>query len=292
MQDSSIAFIIFTFNEEKRIEYPVRNFIKYGEVIVLDGGSTDKTGEIAQKYGAKFLQRPKINIAGMEGTKGGVALGETKEMLDFVLANTGKKWLFWQYVDDLAPKTLLEKLTDISRQNKYKQVIVPLYTYLWGKTAHPAIKTAVGCFFQRDSVDFSNNQIHGMGKFLGKKEEVLHLPVRDEYAIRHFSLYNLKKFATSHLAYAEAEAGQKYANGQKFSVIRMLAAMVRYFWLFYKNNWKNGVVGFMEALAYSYFRLLTYFSLYEKENGITLEKIEEQFVVEKKRIVDSMDKNL
>lgn len=271
MPDSNIAFILFTLNEEKRIEYPVRNFIKYGEVIILDGGSTDRTGEIAQKYGAKFLQRPKIDIVDAVGNKG-IAIAETKEMFDFVKANTDKKWLFWQYVDDLAPKALLEKLTEISRQDKYKQVIVPLYTYLWGKTAHPAIKTAVGCFFQRDAVDFSNNQIHGMGRFLGKKGESLRLPIRDEYAIRHFSLYNLTKFATSHLSYAEAEALQKYSNGQKFSVIRMLAAMVRYFWLFYKDNWKNGAVGFMEALAYSYFRLLTYFSLYEKENGVTLEK--------------------
>jgi glycosyltransferase involved in cell wall biosynthesis len=283
MQESNIAFILFTLNEEKRIEYPVRNFIKYGEVLVLDGGSTDRTGEIAQKYGAKFLQRPKMTMIGA---------GETTQMLDFALANTDKKWFFWQYVDDLAPKTLLEKLTEISRQDKYKQVIVPLYTYLWGKTVHPAIKTSVGCFFQRDAVDFSNNLIHGMGRFLGKKDEILRLPIRDEYAIRHFSLYNLNKFATSHLSYAEAEAGQKYAVGKKYSIPRMLGAMIRYFWLFYKDNWKNGAVGFMEALAYSYFRLLTYFSLYEKENGVTLEKIEEQYVVEKKRIVDSLDKNL
>lgn len=292
MNNSNIAFILFTFNEEKRIEYPVRNFVKYGEVIVLDGGSTDRTGEIAQKYGAKFLLRPKIDVAGMEGSKGGVALGETKEMLDFVLANTDKKWLFWQYVDDLAPRTLLDKLTEISRQDKYKQAIIPLYTYLWGKTVHPAIKSSVGCFFQRDAVDFTNNKIHGMGRFLGKKEEILRLPMRDDYAIRHFSLYNLNKFATSHLAYAEAEAAQKYAAGKKYSILKMFGAMARYFWLFYKDNWKNGAVGFMQALAYSYFRLLTYFSLYEKENGITLEKIEEQYVVEKKCIVDSVDKNL
>ncbi|MEK7131248.1 MAG: glycosyltransferase [Patescibacteria group bacterium] len=283
MNNSNIAFILFTLNEEKRIEYPVRNFIKYGEVLVLDGGSMDRTGEIAQKYGARFLQRPKMTMIGA---------GETTQMLDFALANTDKKWFFWQYVDDLAPKTLLDKLTEISRQDKYKQVIVPLYTYLWGKTKHPAIKTSVGCFFQRDSVDFSNNLIHGMGKFLGKKDEILRLPIRDEYAIRHFSLYNLTKFATNHLSYAEAEAGQKLASGQKYSVIKMVAAMFRYFWLFYKDNWKNGAVGFMEALAYSYFRLLTYFSLYEKENGVTLEKIEEQYVVEKKRIVDSLDANL
>lgn len=279
MNNSNIAFIIFTLNEEKRIEYPVRNFINYGEVIILDGGSTDKTGEIAKKFGAKFLQRPNM----------GVMCAETQEMLNFVLANTDKKWIFWQYVDDLAPKPLLEKMTEVSKQDKFKKVVIPLYTYLWGKTKYPALKGAVGCFFQRDVVDFSNNKIHQMGQFLGKDSEVLYLPICDKYAIRHFSLYNISKFATNHLAYAEAEAEQKYLNGKKFSTVRMMAAMLRYFWLFYKNNWKNGVVGFMAALAYSYFRLLTYFRLYEKEKGITLETIEDKFIVEKKKIIDSID---
>ncbi len=279
MNNSNIAFIIFTLNEEKRIEYPVRNFIKYGEVIVLDGGSTDKTGEIAQKYGAKFLKRPNM----------GKMCGETPEMLNFVLANTDKKWLFWQYVDDLAPKSLLEKLAEISCQDKYKKVVIPLYTYLWGKTQYPALKGAVGCFFQRNMVDFSNNKIHEMGRFLGTDEEVLWLPTCDDFAIRHFSLYNLSKFTTNHLAYAEAEAEQKYVNGKRYSMIRMLAAMMRYFWLFYRHNWRNGVVGFMTALSYANFRLLTYFHLYEKENDVTLETIEKQFVIEKKKIIDSLD---
>ena len=45
---SNITFALFTYNEEKRISFAIKNLIKYGEVVIMDGGSTDKTKEIAE----------------------------------------------------------------------------------------------------------------------------------------------------------------------------------------------------------------------------------------------------
>lgn len=58
---NNITFVIFTYNEEKRIGYIVRNFVKYGEVLILEDGSTDRTKEIVEKLGGRFILRPKIN---------------------------------------------------------------------------------------------------------------------------------------------------------------------------------------------------------------------------------------
>jgi glycosyltransferase involved in cell wall biosynthesis len=49
MHKNNITFVLFAYNEEKRIEYPIRNFIKYGEVIVIDNFSTDKTKKVAEQ---------------------------------------------------------------------------------------------------------------------------------------------------------------------------------------------------------------------------------------------------
>ena len=65
---SNITFAIFTYNEE-RISYAVRNFIKYGDVIILDAGSTDKTREISEKLGASFFTRPKSNQPHVENKR-------------------------------------------------------------------------------------------------------------------------------------------------------------------------------------------------------------------------------
>ena len=58
MHMGNINFVIFTRNEEKRIGYVIRNLIKYGEVIVFDDLSGDKTQEIVEGLGAKFITRP------------------------------------------------------------------------------------------------------------------------------------------------------------------------------------------------------------------------------------------
>ena len=119
---SNITFVIFTYNEEKRIGYVVRNFVKYGEVLVLDDGSSDKTEEIVKKIGGKFILKPL-------GIKNKIV--ETQPVYDYIkkLIKTG--WIFWGFADNLMPKTLLEKLVEISQQTKIKYVKIPIYTYLW-----------------------------------------------------------------------------------------------------------------------------------------------------------------
>ena len=60
---SKISAIIPTFNEEHNIEAAI-NSVKFAdEIIVVDSFSTDKTVEIAEKLGAKVLQREYENSA-------------------------------------------------------------------------------------------------------------------------------------------------------------------------------------------------------------------------------------
>src|SRR3989344_6175570 len=253
MAQSSITFVLFSFNEEKRIEYTVRNLIKYGEVLILDDGSTDKTKEIAENLGAKVVRRPANPLY----------YTETQAMLDFAKSHISTPWIYWSYVDNLLPKTLLEKMAEISRQGKIKIVHIPIFTYLWGETKYEVIRAAYANFFHRDYVDFRGNRMHGLGKFLGKDGEILELPWKKEYAIRHFSLYDLNKFVSGHLNYAQREAEEKYKEGRRFSVLFMLGSPLKYFWLFYKRGWRLGVKGLYIALLYSYFRLMVAVKLYE-----------------------------
>lgn len=61
---SSISLIVLTFNEEKNLPRyfeSVKNLVE--EIFVVDSYSTDKTVEIAEKFGAKVFQRVFINQA-------------------------------------------------------------------------------------------------------------------------------------------------------------------------------------------------------------------------------------
>ncbi|MBT4121071.1 MAG: glycosyltransferase [Candidatus Magasanikbacteria bacterium] len=277
--NNNITFVLFTYNEEKRISYAIRNFIKCGEVILMDGGSTDKTQEIAESLGARFLSRPPSKKPQVE----------TQENFDFLKSNLNTDWIYWGYVDNIAPKSLVEKMIEISMQDKYKYVLVPLYTYLWGNTDNYIQKAYSPFLFHKDFINYKENYIHGMGQFLGSKDQKLKLPNKEKYALKHFSTYSINKFVIGHLRYAEAEAAEKYLLEKKFSIIRMLAAMLRYIWIYGKRGWRSGRLGIIIILSYAFFRLMAYARLFELENNITLESIEEKYSLSKEDLLKDFD---
>ena len=59
MARSDVAILVPAFNEEKSIYSVIKKSLMHGEVIVINDGSTDKTGLIAKKAGAIVLDNKK-----------------------------------------------------------------------------------------------------------------------------------------------------------------------------------------------------------------------------------------
>jgi len=259
---------------ENQVALAIKNFIKYGDVFVMDGGSTDNTKAISEKMGASFFLRPSSNVAQLE----------TVVNFDFIKSKIKTDWVYWGYADNFAPKSLLEEFSVIVNQNVYKIVQIPLYTYLWGNTDNYVSKGYSPMLFHKDFMDFSDTHIHGMGRFLGTEQQCLVLPNEEKFALRHFSAYNTHKFILGHLRYAEAEAGQKFNDGTRFSSLKMLGAMMRYLWI-YRRSLKKFKLGLIVMLNYAFFRFMVYASLYEQENGLNLEKIEETYLQKRNELL-------
>lgn len=275
----NISFVIIAYNEEKRIANVVKNFINYGEVVILDGGSTDKTQEIAESLGAKWYKRPpstKIQI-------------ETQENFEFLKSKISHDWVYFGHSDYYVPKTLIEKMVEVSHQEKHKILLMPLYTYLWGVTSSPAVEAYTQMFFHKDYYDFTGDRIHFQGRFTGDKSEILHLPNRLSYAIRHFSTYNEHKFVTGYLRYTEFEAEEKFAKGERFSLIKMIAAIVRYGWI-YRKSMRVWPLGVIIVLNHMFSRLMVYSKVYELQHGITLESIEDSYTKEREKMLATFSK--
>jgi glycosyltransferase involved in cell wall biosynthesis len=277
---SNITFVLFSYNDAHRIEHLIRNVRNYGEVVVFDDRSTDNTQQIVEGMGVKFLVRPKSTEAYLE----------TPEVFEFVKANVSTDWIYWGYTDNLLPKTLLEKMLELSQQQKYKYVYVPIYTYLWGDTKNVMITAQYSCFYMKNYVSFAEHRIHSLGKFTGSKDEELYLPKKPEYALRHYSLYDLHKYVTAHLRYAEMEALTKHREGKKFSVWYMFGSMTKYFWLFYKQGYKAGSQGLFISLLYAFFRLMVSVKMFEIEKGLDLETIEKKFAESKAELVKEVER--
>ncbi len=273
--NNNISFILFAYNEEKRIEYAIKNFIRYGKVYILDGGSTDNTQKIAESLGATFHTRPPSKVINVE----------TQTNFEFIKSLIDTDWIYWGYVDNIAPQTLMDRIIEITKENKYKSIMIPLYTYLWGNTKNYALRSHAPFVFHKDYMDFTNNYIHGIGQFLGKNEERITLPNKEEFALKHFSTYNVTKFVGGHIKYSELEAKEKFEKNKKFSLTRLFAAMLLYAYIFGKYNYRNGKLGILIILNYMFYRVMTYTRLYEFENNITLDSIEDNYSKKKEEIL-------
>jgi glycosyltransferase involved in cell wall biosynthesis len=272
----NITFLVFTFNEERRIEYILRCFHSFGEIVLLDGGSTDRTEEIARKYGARLVLRPPTEY------------GETESMARFAQDQAKTEWVYWAYADEILPRKLLRKLQEVSRQDRYKIVNIPRKNLHYGlEILNLASSFLTPRFFRKGFVDFRENKIHGMGRFTGRPEEVLNLPVRDEYSIHHCSTYNIRKFEQSHSGYSDTEAGE----GKRFNPMRLLLDPPLYFLRYYLlgGGWRSGWAGLIMTMQYCFFFFNIQAKIWERERGITLESIEQNYDAIKERLLREAD---
>ena len=57
IREQTIAGVVLTLNEEMDLPRALQSLAWCDELLVVDSGSTDRTFEVAEKYGARFVQR-------------------------------------------------------------------------------------------------------------------------------------------------------------------------------------------------------------------------------------------
>lgn len=279
---SNITFIIFTKNEEKRIEYPIKNFLPYGKVIISDDSTTDRTRKIAEKLGAKVIRR-----------KTHVVLVENKKEVDHILKYIKTDWIFWGFADNMVPKTCLELYARISRENRYKLVVQKLKTLLYNNSmdfyAHINVTTR---FFRKDAIDFSDSAFHQIGKFAShiKPSDILYLPPLDEYSVYHFSL-NTTDSTMQNLSYYTTPQAQMASS--KFLPLKIIFLPIYHFMFnyFIHGTFRHGVAGFFVAAQSAIYLLVLYSKVYEKQHNFTPETIEKNFIKLKKSLLHASPKS-
>ena len=267
---SNITFVIFTQNEEKRIEYPIRCFLPYGNVLISDDHSTDNTVKIARKLGAEVINRKTYEKH---------LQVENEEEANYIFKHVKTDWVFWGFADTMVPKTCLELYVKTANENKYKVVVQKLKTLLYDNREYFSSINVTTRFFRKDSMDFKNNPIHQTGKYKNhvKPTDILYLPPIDEYSIYHFSTDTTPSILSKINLYTSIQASSSSA---KFLGVKIILLPLLYFLNTYilSGGFKNGVQGFIVAVQYSFFYpILVYSKVYENEHNLTPELIEKKF---------------
>ncbi|GGI28257.1 glycosyltransferase [Pedobacter mendelii] len=261
-----ITFVIFTYNEERRIENVIRNYQQYGKVLLADGGSTDKTHEIARNNDCEVFIRPETSHAFVEN-------GTVMDALYKILTT---EWVFLGYADEHMNKVTLEKLIDVVINNKFDAIKIYRKNYFYGDFCNDSYKSSNNRLFKTWAYDFTDNYIHGMGKQTVSDDRIYNLP--PQYFIHHFIDCTLDSHLSKINRYTDSEQLVHSNLKSKTSIFYFFYLIIKNLVknYFFEKGYKTGFAALSLAELTIFYDIVKNIKIYESQHQITDETIDKK----------------
>jgi len=236
---------MITKNEEQNIAAcleSVKNFA--GEIIVVDGGSTDKTVEIAKSYGAKVLFKNFISFTDQKG---------------FALSAASSGWVLNLDADEVLSEELKKEISEVIKTTKCAGFYLPSSNIFLGRKMKHAFKEDYKLrLSRREGASYQGGFVHEVltpppGEIGKLKNYILHTPYRN---IAHY----FEKFNN----YTTLGARGMHEKGKKFNPLQLFRPPLEFFKIYFlRLACLDGIQGFMWAAFSSFYPMVKYAKLWE-----------------------------
>lgn len=236
-----ISAYIVTLNEEKRLGKTLQALKKVAdEIFVIDSGSTDKTQEIAEKYGAKFLFHKWKNISAQKH------YGQELCHNDWVLSLDADEVLSPELIAEIKEK-MKKPTADAYRIKICDMLPGDKKPRLFAKTYNQVR------LYNRKKSNMPDDLTHDR-VVVGEGAVVEQL----EAKVFHYSYISLTQTWFKLNMYTDELVKTAVEQGRKYSKLRLYTEFPRQFLVYYfkKRYFLYGTCGFWMATTYAYFRFL------------------------------------
>ncbi len=274
MLSDNLTVCLFCYNEEKRIEYAIKNFVNRFKLLVIDNipPSTDRTIEICDKYGVEHVQMDRHGF-----------LEQTIPM-DTVWKLVKTDYMLKAFCAEYLPDELLSLYAKVANEKSYDVICTPRvsitggkHILVWGDPRKSLKGVSYPFFSRRGSIDYENNIIHGTGKIVCRKDRILKLPKDIHLMFYQFRDYDASWTEVNIGRYNDIEAMQLYEQGEYYSFFKMVYKSLREFLgnYFYNGAYKQGHLGFMHAYYGFHRNMGIYLRLWDIEHNLQKAQISE-----------------
>jgi len=240
---STLSVIVITYNEEENILACLESVGWADELVVVDGGSRDKTVELASQFGANVLH------------KNFVGYGSQKQ---FALENSTGDWVLSLDADEQVTPELRDEISTILfRQKVAKGYEIPFKNIFFGKwLKHAGLYPDYHLrLFRRASGAFTPSTIH--------EGIELEPPFgRCRNPILHFSYPTVADYITKMNRYTKLLAD----NRKPFRLGHMVFSPVSKFFRLYiaRRGFRDGLTGLVYCLLASFYNFVKDAKQWEK----------------------------
>lgn len=244
-----LSVIVLTKNSEETIKKCLASIKNFGdELVVIDSGSSDKTPEIAESFGAKVISKKFIDFS---------------DQRNFGMDKTTGDWTL--YVDsdeELTEKFKEELLSKISQKDHLGGYFIRRTTYYFGKNW--GLTDKVQRLFLRSKFIEWSGTVHETPKVEGDFGVI-------DSPVNHYTHRNLSQMIDKTNEWSSYEAELRLKAGHPLMTPwRFFRVMITAFFSSYTRGkgYKNGSLGVIESIYQSFSMFITYAKLWEKQAGV------------------------
>jgi len=248
-QKLPISAFVITFNEEDRLGPCLESLTFCEDLVVVDSYSTDRTLEIAERYGARIFQRPWPGY---------------REQKEFGLGCTKYEWVINIDADERVSDELRRSIVRVIQGSKQEAVgyyvnRVVFYLGRWWRLGgwYPEYRLRL---FQKSKVKWGGEDPH-------ERPEVDGATLRLEGELQHYTYRSMSDQFQRLQAHSTAAAKTDFQRGRRFSVTKLIFSPILRTCKFYilKKGYREGVAGLIVAIAEGYYTFMKYAKLWEFE---------------------------
>ncbi|MEN3044959.1 MAG: glycosyltransferase family 2 protein [Candidatus Hydrothermales bacterium] len=240
-----ITGVIIALNAEETIERAIDSLFFCDEIIVIDGGSTDKTLEIVRKKKAIVFERKFDNF---------------KNQREFALSKVKTDWVIFLDSDEQVEKTLAEEILKEIKKNTEDGFYLMRASYFLGKLIrfggwYPDYSLRV---FRKEKARISESIVHEKILVEGKVKKI------KRGKIIHYTDPDLFHYINKLNLYTELSARELFSKGKRASILDLIFRPLYFFLRMYiiRLGFLDGFHGFILAICSSFHTFIKYAKLW------------------------------
>ena len=257
-----ISAVVLTKNEEKNIAKCLATLRFCNEVIVVDEYSTDKTVEIARRYGARVFQRHlKEDFAAQRNFGLNKAKGPARNASH---SDAGGDWVLFVDSDERVTEALASEIKNetVKSKNEVEGFYIKRRDFVWGRELKHGEPGSVKLLrLAKKNAGLWKRAVHEVWDVQGKTQTL-------ENPLTHFPHQTLREFMQDVDRYSNLHAKALQEEGVKSNLAKIIIWPVGKFKynLIFKLGILDGTQGFVVAAMMSLHSFLAWSKLWLLQN--------------------------
>lgn len=204
MPGTPISVFVITLNEQQHIEKMLQSVQCFDEIVLVDSGSSDKTLEIAKRYGAKIHHQDWLGFAKQKA---------------HAMSLCQNQWVFNLDADESITAehaAMIQKSVDENRADAFRIYFEDIF---WGQPMSPSsAKRSIIRIYQKDKIAFPTDRLVHENVRLVEGATSASIPGR----VVHYGYHSSDILMTKQNKYSSLKAQEKFNKGKNPSWLKLI----------------------------------------------------------------------